>query len=477
MGKSLEKLFKEVMAVIDKLPQRSVISDEVAERWANGIIRFEPDRAVWHAKRAGGIGGSEAGEFVLAALGERPAYKDLESLWRQKMLLDLPEYSNQYMRLGTYLEDLAEAVYLKLSGHESVMGTKEVQDIFSKPHPDYPFLIGNPDICVNANGLRVITDFKVRNNLDENKGVSLINGAQVHWYGMLYSANGSKPVDGYGLAELDLPSEMMADLMKNPPDDWEALASEIAAINRPGFGMKIRYFPHNENLANNLVRLTEKFWLDHVMTGQPYRKPEPKLPENMTEEDQAIVNKAQQDFLQYKLAEKVAKENADKARSTAVQVASKYEMKEWPFNTNGLSAGITKKFNKQEAASVLLSKGVPESSIRKGKGPANSDRMMQTLENHGLLSDAHFESDWDTRAVKAALKGKGLNTEDFDRSTVRLSLSKKQDDAPVLELLESKMLSHISNFAQVTAPHNGAQDPGASLDDESSDMDDNLKLA
>ncbi|WP_175618672.1 YqaJ viral recombinase family protein [Marinobacter lutaoensis] len=443
---AFEKQIKEVMAAVDALPQRAVIPDDVAVRWAKEIIRFEPERAVWHARRAGVIGGSEAGEFVLAALGERPAYKDLEGIWRQKMLLDLPDYPNIYMKRGTALEPLARAVYLQMTGHRSILDAPDVQAAFSKPHKEYAHIGGNPDEVAVANGLRVITDFKVRNRLDENQGLSVINGAQLHWYGLIHLANTGTAVDGYCLAELDLPPEMMDDLMKNPPKDWTALAKDIARINRPGFGMRTRYFKHNQGLGNNLINLTKHFWETYVLTGTPYRKPKPKLPDTFTNEDRKVVENAHNEFLTHKLAETVAKENAERARKTLISVAEKYALTDWPFSVSGVSSGISRRFNTEQAAKDLLMKGVDPQTITKTRGRADVERMIQTLESHGLLTDAHFQTDWDTRAVQAALKEHGLRMEDYKTQNVRIGLSQKSADQPVIATLSKKMANHIESF-------------------------------
>jgi hypothetical protein len=163
------------------------------------------------------------------------------------------------MRRGTAMEDLARRVFLKLTGHKSILDTEEVEQAFSKPHALFNHIGGNPDEVVDVAKMRVIADFKVRNNLDEEKGVSVVNGAQLHWYGMIHESNLKKRPDGYCLAELDIPADMMDDLMKNPPttdEGWDRIANDVAAINRPGFGMKTQYFKHNEMLADNLVRLT-----------------------------------------------------------------------------------------------------------------------------------------------------------------------------------------------------------------------------
>ncbi len=69
----LDLIRKQVTAVVDSLPQRSQIPDSVAKRWIEGVLQIDPERAVWHAERARGIGGSEIGEILLAHFNE-PSY-------------------------------------------------------------------------------------------------------------------------------------------------------------------------------------------------------------------------------------------------------------------------------------------------------------------------------------------------------------------------------------------------------------------
>ena len=471
-----DALHKAVTAIVDRLPQRGVIPDSVARRWVDEVIKLEGERAIWHAHRAATIGGSEAGEFLLAAMNERPAYNSLEDIWQQKMLLKLPERPNIYMRRGTAMEPLARLVYLTLTGHKSVLDTPEIEEAFSKPHGEHPHIGGNPDDVVNAGKLRVITDFKVRNSLDEEKGVSLINGAQLHWYGLLHGANLGVRADGYGLAELDIPSEMIDDLMRNPPKDgdWSGLAEEIARINRPGFGMKVRYFPHNEKLSDNLVRLTKQFWERYVLTGKAYEKPKAEMPKEMSDLDRKRVFDAQNKFLTHKIAESVASEAATAARKEVIQTASKHDIDEWPFKSRGLTAGYSKTFNKEKAGIHLIAKGVDRDTLCNRSKTPDAERMMQTLDSHGLLTDAHFKTDWNQRAIKSALKENGLSEKDFEERKFRIGVTQKKADQTIKEVLESQMAAHIGEFMPGTnsVDTNDPQSTEADCEDE-----DSLKLA
>lgn len=464
-------LVTKTKAIIDRLPQRSVLNEKVIDWWIKETIKREGDRVLWHARRAGGIGGSEAGEFLLHATGKPQAYQTLEDIWKAKMLLTIPQRPTIHMRRGTAMEDLAQLVYLKITGHNSILNTPEIQNGFSKPHPDFPHIVGNPDEVVQTNGLRVITDFKVRSNLDMEAGVSLINGAQLHWYGTLHEGVLGKLPDGYGLAELDIPNEMIDDLMANPPKDWSAVAREIAAINRPGFGMKISHFKHNPKMATFLKTLTKDFWERHVLTGVPFKTPKPERPQTLTSEDAQAINHAQNEFLMFKLAESVAKAKAETSRDALAGISEKYELDKWPFEADGLSSGFTNRFNAEAAASRLIQKGVDRKEIQKPSSKPNVEAMIQTLEAHGLLSETHYVSEWDTRKLKAALKEHEIPVKEFESKSFRIGLTTKKADLPIREALEEKMASHISEFMKSDDEENPEPIEGTS-EFELDDLDD-----
>ncbi|KXS55567.1 MAG: hypothetical protein AWU57_16 [Marinobacter sp. T13-3] len=458
----------QVKRVVDALPQRKMIADETAERWIDGIIKRDPERAVWHAKRAGGLGGSEIGELVAVAAGLPTTYSTLEEISRQKLLLDFPMRENEHMARGTAMEPLAQKVYWKTSGDTSVLDDPDVAKAFEEGHPEHEWLVGNPDEVAECRRVgRVITDFKVRNNLDPEDGAKLVNVCQLHWYGVLYEGHFKEPPAGYKLGELDIPTQMIDSLMAEDNPDFDALAETIASVNRPGFGIQTRFMPHNPNLAAHMVRLGEQFWNTYVMTGTPYQSPRPSKPENLTKEDDATMREALNEFIRFKIAEGVSKQASTDYRQKAIEIGEKYELKEWPFEVPGLSAGYKKMFNANRAANYLIAKqGVSRADLQKPSDTLDTDAAMQVLKNNGLLDDSLFKPSWDTKSVKAALKQHGISATEFEEQTFRAGVSTKKADQPQRQQLEDAIKDHIAGW--------GKQQPADKADLTQPDAPDNL---
>ncbi|EAZ98370.1 YqaJ viral recombinase family protein [Marinobacter sp. ELB17] len=461
----LISLTLKVRKVVDALPQRSHIPDDVAVRWVEGIIKRDPERAVWHANRASGIGGSEIGELVLHASGQRPMYNTLEELSRQKLLLDFPSRSNIHMERGTDMEPLAEKTYWAITKHKSVLADPEIANAFAKGHPTYPWLVGNPDDVVDAPSLgRLITDFKVRSNLDSEEGMKLINACQLHWYGLIHEGQFGKLPDGYGLAELDIPTPLIDSLRGEDNPDFQAMAETIASVNKPGFGMQIRYFKHNPALANHMTRLAEQFWNKYVMTGQPFVTPKPEKPAEMSKQDESKIRGLLNDLVRFKIAENVSKMECDRVRSDIFELTDRYEMDVWPFEVPGLSAGYSSKFDINRAATALITKGIDRVTLAKPSDALDMDAVHITLENNGLLTDSLYKPTWDPRAVKSALKKLKIPVSDFNATNFRAGISTKRADQDTRHTLETSMGIHIQKFGQDEPSLSQQQNDGVSPD-------------
>ena len=87
---NIDDLRTRLRKIVDLLPQRRHIPDAVAERWIDGVLQLDPERALWHVERAFGIGGSEIGEILLASFKEPPDPNHPEAIWRSKMLRNCP---------------------------------------------------------------------------------------------------------------------------------------------------------------------------------------------------------------------------------------------------------------------------------------------------------------------------------------------------------------------------------------------------
>jgi hypothetical protein len=450
-------LKRRVRRIVDALPQRSVIPDEVAERWIDGIIDRDPDRAEWHARRAGGIGGSEIGELVLHASGQRTTYSTLEEISQQKLLLAFPSRATIHMARGTAMEPLADRTYHAISKHESILGSPEIAKAFRAGHPKYPWLIGNPDDVVNAEKIgHIVTDFKVRSNLGADDPMKLVNACQLHWYGLIYEGSFGELPKAYCLAELDIPGELMDALRSEESPDFDSLAKTIASVNKPGFGMQIRHFKHNPALAGHMIRLADQFWNKYIMAGTPFTKPKLEKPAEMSDFDAGKVKELLNDLVRFKIAEGVSKTEGDRVKAELLNLTSDYQIDEWPFAVPGLSAGYSKLFDLSTAATALMIKGVKREDISKPSTTLDTDAAMETLQNNGLLNESLYKPSWDTRAVKAALKAEGLSADDFEKTGFRAGISTKKADQETRDTLNVHMGVHIHQFGrQEQKPNNG----------------------
>lgn len=457
--KDLKALYDEVSRVIDSLPQRSVISDEVADRWINGVIRMDPTRAVWHAKRAGGLGGSEIGELLLEEFGEPTYLQDAESIVRSKLLLELPHLPNYAMRRGTALEGFVEQLYLQRTGTQPILDRPDIAAAFEGAHPEHPFIRGNPDqVVVNPKGQIVIPDFKVRGDLDWASKLNLVNIAQCHWYGMLLERGSGNAPAYYSLAELDLPAAVADQMMRvygNPQasaeEKHELTAHMIETINKlnmPGFGLRVTAFDRNPDLEKALIEVGSKFWNEHVLTGKPYQKIghplKEHVPVELAEQVQVLLNQQ----LRNRLHERVASEEAKATQGKIGTLLGEYDFRSWPISTPGISYSQTSRVNYKAAVDSLLADGVPRESLYKAKSAKLSiEKAMATLEEHGLLNDSLFEYDIDQTAVKKALeKHQSLNIQDFEFPAYRAQLSTKKDDQEILKNLTHDVRRHIHSF-------------------------------
>lgn len=454
----LDQTRAEMRRIVDALPQRCKIPDAVAERWISGVLDLDPERGIWHARRAGGIGGSEIGELLLAHFKEPSYLNEPESIWRSKMLLELPSKENIYTARGTFLEPLVQHLNAACTGSHSLIGDPDIQRAIRAGHPTNKFIVGNPDDVTEKPGVGLIVpDFKVRSDLDWNSKLNIVNISQVHWYGLILVANLNRPIAHYSLAELDIPNTLANSLMQqlrstSISDEQkrtliETMSRQIQQVNLPGFGVRITSFDRSEDLERDLVTVARKFWTENVLGGQPFQRPGKSLRSDVPQDVRERVELLFNDSLKFKLAERVAAEKAKETLSAITGIMREYDLSSFPFEVPGMTHSQNMKLNLEAAGQALVAKGTPIEKLQKrASGKLNLERTEQVLESHGLLNDTVMTYEWDRTAIKKELKEAGIDESKFEALTARAGLSTRKADKEVISALTEDMEVHLKRF-------------------------------
>ena len=168
----------QVRKIIDALPQRKFMKDDDIQRWIDDIWQKEPDRIIWHANRLNGWGGSEIGILVAdMRMKERnefsPTYhtfKSANELFKEKLCINTPtrdeDENENDIRRGTIGEPwLIDRLIDQLKnqyGEENVKIDKDTMAAMGGTftNPEHPWLVGNIDLSLIVNELRLLVDIK-----------------------------------------------------------------------------------------------------------------------------------------------------------------------------------------------------------------------------------------------------------------------------------------------------------------------------
>ena len=154
---------KRAWAILCQLPQATAIDKKHAQAWLSYVAANDPERVEWHAARASGIGGSEAGAVLAWYSGEIKARKGATSLVKDKLLLRTPERANADMMRGTVLEDHIRIVFetrLDKEGRQWKRRPDLEAAVNAATPQQYPWMRANVDAIYDVDGAMVIVDFK-----------------------------------------------------------------------------------------------------------------------------------------------------------------------------------------------------------------------------------------------------------------------------------------------------------------------------
>lgn len=105
-------LTRELWAICDALPQRAAIDSREAAEWIDYMANVRPKEAVWHMRRASGIGGSEIGGLVRNRWNIRADFEFSAHDWALgKLLKKLPDEGNESTYRGTVMEPVIRQMF------------------------------------------------------------------------------------------------------------------------------------------------------------------------------------------------------------------------------------------------------------------------------------------------------------------------------------------------------------------------------
>ncbi|MCA3265522.1 MAG: hypothetical protein ING19_05575, partial [Azospirillum sp.] len=272
-----EKLWTEIR----KLPQIAFLREETVDRWIESIYNIDRERAMWHVRRASGIGGSEIGELVSWRNGIFDTWKTPRDMVLSKLLIEPPSPENRHTVRGGAMEPFIQhLIRRRLPG--AVRDVETLERIRAGRHREIPWCIGTPDDIWLIGGKRWTVDYKApeRKTLDGymKEGVSLEYRAQTKQYDMICNSYGIKTDV---LANIFVPADTLAThafkyfdaVQRNPGlklEDYDP--PEI-----PG-DMEIIVHPEDPDLEAAIVDAGNHYWNNYVMEGEfPSLSTRPKI--------------------------------------------------------------------------------------------------------------------------------------------------------------------------------------------------------
>jgi hypothetical protein len=403
-----------LLAAIDRLPQRSRLEPANVERWIETVLQNDPDRALWHVRRLGGIGGSEIGPLVIAKRGGFSALGSEYDLVVDKLMMYPPMPPKDNMRRGQDIEDLIRMMFAREYQARSL--EKDLEFLRGSAHPDVPWMVGSPDdVILLPNGKRYLADYKspgeeTLDGYERKNAVALEYVCQLHQYHDIGNAHGLA-FDGMLLVSLD----------------WKR------------WRLDVRVVEYDKTLAAEMIAVGSHVWNEYVLKGDlpPKRVRQPVLPSGEKQEE--LSHLAGQ-FLIARSLEKVGKEAADTIAATLIDCTADYNLGEDKLSLGGVDVAEKLVVDEEEVERRLARHGrsIAEFETR---GAVDSDALAGFLHEHEDVADLLEKSNCFEKVVnfESAITTLAAANEDVSgcyiaRHTPKVSLKKKGADAECVEV-------------------------------------------
>lgn len=403
MSKDISMNIESLITLTQTLPQADVISPAHAERWASTVLNQDPDRAVWHVKRASGIGGSEIGALVADMRGDW-SFKSAHDIVAEKLLIYPPSLPNGPMLRGIRMETVLREMFHKKF---SAAPREDMIELMSEGSVggDLSWMVGSPDDVVEIGGKIFIPDYKNPNAgavsvYDRTGEVPFEYVAQLHQYSMIAAQKGIQ-VAGMFLVSLDW-------------DKWE---------------IDVRLVEVDQNLTSEILRAGDLYWNEYVMQKRlPERIQRPSF---MPDPDLA----AEIDLVtsEYLAADSLAKESkirADLLRERVAYLASRVFLGDRKMSFGGVNISGKQVLDENAVANLLNRHGAKPDDFGV-IGKLDADRAVGRLQELGedISNFCDIEVDWNAAIAYLIEKNESVDGCFTEEKSVRLTSKKKGEEA------------------------------------------------
>lgn len=439
--KTADESARRLKALIDHLPQRDVIDQEDIDTWVDRTLRMSIKRteleqgadqasmgdvhahALWHVRRASGIGGSEIGTIVKNHRGETGNFTSATNLAREKLLKMAPMRSTEEMARGIRAEPWIQKIYHQDTGARTDTPTLDLLRGFR--WENRPFLIGTPDdIVFLSDGKRRITDYKAPSadvcaEYDRN-GVSFDYVCQVHHYGAIAWAAGRKVTD-----------------------------MEIATLDPRSFRVVRHPVSFDEALIGEIMKAGRDFWDEHVMKGLI---PEDIAPDKLDVADASVREMTAEMTMLKMTADEIAKRQNDLSERISLIASEWHALAEGRIDIGFAAFDRSRTFDEDTLVSLADASGIETEDFYEEKKDLDPKRAAEILEDlydaleagedPALVLQDFAEAGvprkrkLDTHALAAALEDAGVNTTPAAGIQERFTISRKKKGDEALRVAE-----------------------------------------
>jgi predicted phage-related endonuclease len=415
----------ELRSLLERLPQRAIIPDERLKSWISSVRASDPERAVWHAHRLFGIGGSEAAGALALFSGDY-VLRDARAIVASKLLMIQVDSSGPDAQRGISLEDMVRHAYLaRFNATVDTESQDALRRMFLHGNPTSPWRRPNVDniVLVRSGGRlrRCVVDYKVPRTggalLYARHGMPFEYRAQLHYYaGAMLEAG--LDVDGIILAPFDT-------------DRWQ-----VESV----------YEPVDPAMVKAVTQACATLWTDHVLEGVlPQLDPIPQSNRALTSQ---TLSQITEKFLPLKA---LADEAATRAEAHKAMIRAELD------------------HLRMEPAEVATVNGVRMSRIAAQEYPPMST-LLELARTHGIDPETCVTARTPVYnremlierllAARPALKSTLQDT----TPSYRIALSQKQNTADAVPVMRARQAAENAvNAVALDSDPNAATEPSEQL--------------